>query len=247
MADFQMTIRAFPLAQNLYKKYCQVHSPSALKDIYTQEDDFLSQAEMVLREGLSSDQIDLPVAASFYKKASKYLEADLCEEARKLQKLQKDLEKRDRNFLHLSVHDTLKQLLRLGDTKMAEKVKSDFKVPDRRYWWVRLQIYAEMDKWDEVERLAKVKKSPIGYEPFVEVALQYGQLMEAKKYLPRLRDEFKVKLHRRAGLYKEAAFYAFEQKDRSSLDEILRDVINLQRQDLQIEVENLIRQLADRR
>lgn len=68
LADFQMTIRTFPLAQNLYKKYCLIHSPSALKDIYTQEDDFLSQAEMTIREGTENLQIDLPVAANNYKK-----------------------------------------------------------------------------------------------------------------------------------------------------------------------------------
>ena len=47
-----MTIRSFPMAQNLYKKYCQLNSVSALKDIFNQEDDFLSQAEFILKEGI---------------------------------------------------------------------------------------------------------------------------------------------------------------------------------------------------
>lgn len=49
-----MIIRSFPMAQNLYKKYCS-HSTteanqSALRDIYSQEDDFLSEAQLALRE-----------------------------------------------------------------------------------------------------------------------------------------------------------------------------------------------------
>lgn len=52
MADFQMTIRQFPMAQNLYKKYCQLYSRSALQEIYNQEDDFVAQAEFALKEGI---------------------------------------------------------------------------------------------------------------------------------------------------------------------------------------------------
>uniref|UniRef100_A0A336MYR0 Vacuolar protein sorting-associated protein 16 homolog n=1 Tax=Culicoides sonorensis TaxID=179676 RepID=A0A336MYR0_CULSO len=247
LADFQMTIRTFPLAQNLYKKYCSIHSPSALKDIYTQEDDFLSQAEMTIREGMQSLQIDLPVTANNYKKAHKDIEAELCDETRKLQKIQKDLEKRDRRFIGLSLHDTIRQILLLGDIKQADKLKSDFKVPDRRYWWLRLQVLAENDKWDEIEKFSKTKKSPIGYEPFVEIALNHNNLTEAKKYLPRCRDETKVKWHIRAGLYREAAFYAYEQKDMQSLLTIHRDVTRLQQTEIIGTVEDLMKNLTERK
>lgn len=52
LADFQMTIRQFPMAQNLYKKYCQLYSKSALQEIFNQEDDFVAQAEFALKEGI---------------------------------------------------------------------------------------------------------------------------------------------------------------------------------------------------
>lgn len=52
MGDFHMIIRKFPMAQNLYKKYCHQYSKSALQEIFLQEDDFLSQAEFSLREGI---------------------------------------------------------------------------------------------------------------------------------------------------------------------------------------------------
>lgn len=38
------------------------------------------------------------------------------------------------SFSGLSIHDTIAKLLELGELKEAEKIKSDFKVPDRRYF-----------------------------------------------------------------------------------------------------------------
>lgn len=52
LADFQMIIRSFSTAQNLYKKYCQLNSKSALQEIFNQEDDFQAQAEFALNEGI---------------------------------------------------------------------------------------------------------------------------------------------------------------------------------------------------
>lgn len=125
-----MTIRAFPLAQNLYKKYCQLYGPSALWDIFTQEDDFLSQAEFTLRE----KNEPISVAANAFRKVHKDIEADLCEEIRKLKNHHIQLnEKFPQDFTDLSVQDTIMKLLILGDIKMAEKLKNEFKVPERRY------------------------------------------------------------------------------------------------------------------
>jgi len=33
-----------------------------------------------------------------------------------------------------------------------------------RYWWARLSILAKQEDWNELEKLSKIKKSPIGYE-----------------------------------------------------------------------------------
>lgn len=52
LADFRMTIRNFPVAQALYKKYCKQHSPQALAEIHIQEDDFGAQARESLVECL---------------------------------------------------------------------------------------------------------------------------------------------------------------------------------------------------
>lgn len=52
----------------------------------------------------------------------------------------------------------------MQEIKLAEKLRLEYKVPDRRFWWLRLKALAELGEWGEMEKFSKVKKSPIGYE-----------------------------------------------------------------------------------
>ncbi|XP_055550218.1 vacuolar protein sorting-associated protein 16 homolog [Wyeomyia smithii] len=248
LAKFQMVIRRFPLAQNLYKKYCQANSLSTLKDIYSQEDDFQSQAELGLREALeiSNVEVSIPDISGNYKKAGKLLETEACDEAKKFMKHQKAIdEKYQKRLYGLPLHATIRQLLLLGDLKYAERLKSEFRMPDRRYWWLRVQVLSQQFQWEELERFSKSKKSPIGYEPFVEVCLSQRKVDEAKRYLPRCSEENKLKWYLRAGCYVEAATIAYEQKDIDSLLKIYDYCSNDSA--LSAKVENLIGQLSSKK
>lgn len=70
-------------------------------------------------------------------------------------------------FAGLSVDQFISRLLAEGFSKRAEKVRVDWKVPDKRWWWVKLKALAGIKDWEGLEAFAKSKKSPIGYEPFV--------------------------------------------------------------------------------
>lgn len=200
LAEFQLIIREFPMAQNLYAKYCQHFSKSTWQEIDNQEDKHVSQAEFALREGIESHSIgaSLPAAVDAYKNGQRAVEAELCEDARKMIKAQQQLEDRY-PVKGMTINETLKKLLKVGDLKLAEKFKNEYKVPDRRFWWLRIQTMSEQALWEDLEKFSRAKKSPIGYEPFVEVCLQQHNVDEAKKYLPKCRDELKTKLFIRAG------------------------------------------------
>lgn len=203
LSKFQMIIREFPLAQNLYKKYCQLNNVTALKDIYLQEDDFLAQAEMALEEALDSYiKLDssLIEITNNYKKGHRDVESELCDDHRKLMKQQKVLEEKfSRAFYGLSLHDTVKELLVLGDIKSAEKIKSDHKMSDKHFWYLRIDTLASHYQWEELEKLSKSKKPPCGFEPFVEVSLRGRNLNEARKYISKCRDDKKIVWFNRAG------------------------------------------------
>lgn len=203
LSKFQMIIREFPLAQNLYKKYCLLNNLTALKDIYLQEDDFLSQAEMSLDEAMDSYiKLDssLIEITNNYKKAHKDVESELCDDHRKLMKQQKLLEEKySRAFYGLSLHNTIKELLVLGDVKQAEKIRGDHKMSDKHFWYLRIEVLGTNYQWDELDKFSKSKKPPVGFEPFVEVCLKARNLNEAKKYISKCRDDKKIVWYNRAG------------------------------------------------
>ena len=126
---------------------------------------------------------------------NKVIEADLCDELKRLIKHQKLLSERyTKDFLGLTLHDTVTELIKIGDIKNAEKLKHERKMSDKRYWWIRIRDLADKFQWDELEKTSKSKKNIIGFEGFVEVSLSKNNLEEAKKYIERCSEEKKLKL-----------------------------------------------------
>lgn len=143
------------------------------------------------------------------------------------------------------MHETVRQLLLLGDLKYADRLRSEFKVPERRYWWLRVSVMAQQFQWEELEKFAKSKKSPIGYEPFVEVCLGQNNVEQAKKYLPRCSEENKFKWYLKAGCLLEAATIAYDQKDIEGLWRVYDRCSN--DPTLSARVDNLIGQLSSKK
>lgn len=63
---------------------------------------------------------------------------------------------------------------------------------------MRILVLAKLGDWEELEKFSKLKKSPIGYEPFVDVCLKNGNKLQAQKYLPKCREDIKVKYYVKA-------------------------------------------------
>ncbi|XP_077297658.1 vacuolar protein sorting 16 [Arctopsyche grandis] len=219
--DFLLIIRSFPLSQNLYMKYCAERNREALRKVYIQEDNFYGQAATYIKDALESRETmdaSLNAAREAYKKEKYELGVSICEDVRKLIKDQASLrETHSWDLTSASHHDTINKLLSCGQVKLADKLKSEYKVPDRRYWWMRILILAQLGEWEELEKFSKFKKSPIGYEPFVDVCLKYSNKLQAQKYLPKCREDIKVKYYVKAEMYEEAAKIAKEQNDQSAL------------------------------
>jgi len=115
--------------------------------------------------------------------------------------------------------DTVRELLIIGDLKGAQKLRSDFKMSEKKFWWLRVQAIAVNGKSDvmafnQLERLAKEKKSPIGYEPFVDVCIEANLPVEAEKYIQMIPDIPKrIPYYVRIGKFREAVDCAFKTKD----------------------------------
>merc|ERR1711879_689379 len=92
-------------------------------------------------------------------------------------------------FVGKSVSETLFSLIVMGVSgKQIRKVQETFKIPDNRFWWIKIRALASIPKWDVLFQFSKEKKSPVGYAPFAEVCLEKDELEEAVKYIPRISD-----------------------------------------------------------
>uniref|UniRef100_A0A8B9HT77 Vacuolar protein sorting-associated protein 16 homolog n=1 Tax=Astyanax mexicanus TaxID=7994 RepID=A0A8B9HT77_ASTMX len=190
--DFFMTLRNQPVALSLY------------------------------RQRLEARVAHLQSAVDEYNKAKNEFAAKTTEEEMRLLRFQKKLEEeKGESLVGFSLHDTLRTLLAVGLHKHAEQLYKDFKVPDKRFWWLKLTALAEKEDWEELEKFAKSKKSPIGYLPFVEVCVKHHNKYEAKKYVSRVTPEQKVKAHLAVGDMEGAADAAIERRNEGEISTIL--------------------------
>jgi hypothetical protein len=167
----------------------------------------------------------------------------MTEEQISLLLLQRDLEVTLKNtFLGSSLSATIYRVMLLGDHKRAYKIKSEFKIPDKRFWWLRIRALAENGDWEELERFSKEKKSPIGYAPFAEVCLSHSRKNEALKYIPRITEApLRAQFYLRLNMYREAIAAAKESRDPDLLKMIQSKCPD---PNLQLMIDDIIQQLS---
>lgn len=69
---------------------------------------------------------------------------------------------------------------RYGHHKQAAALRKQFSVPDKQWWWAKIRALSAARSWDGLDAFAAEKKSPIGYEPFLEVAKKFGAPREVQ-------------------------------------------------------------------
>ena len=181
-----MTIRDYPIAYSLFQKvfnsiasyrisnqtdqYCREEESEKLRDLFYQEDDHYSEANCWLRSALQTSnatqkQSYLQSAYDSYRKARNELNASIVDENSRLIKYQIKLEdKFGRKYVNLSLQQTISELIADKEYKLSEELRKEFKVPDRRYWWLKAIVLSRTGEWLELEKFSKLKRSPIGYE-----------------------------------------------------------------------------------
>jgi len=159
---------------------------------------------------------------NLYSESKDTFAAKATDEQIRLLLLQRDLEATvGGNFVDTSLSDTIYQLIVQGHAKRVTRLKSDFKVPDKRFWWIKIKALAHIRDWASLEKFAKEKKSPIGYGPFVQVCLDYNAPKEAEKYIARIQEPAeKAEYYIKIGAWMEAGEVARVAKDLNLLQNI---------------------------
>lgn len=213
--------KGFRVARNLLVTYCKEQDIDFLKVFFHALDKQEEAAAMNVLESFAYEDEPqahkkiLNQAKELYNKKKDYqLDSKLCEEQIKLLQMQRDFDKNQPSpvFVGLSVSDTIYHCLLTGN-KQSKRVKKEFQVSDKKYWWIKIAALSKLGKWNKLEKFSK-KKSPVGYRPFVEACLQQKNTVEALKYIPRVSDTWeRVELYVELQCFKEAIETAFAQKD----------------------------------
>ncbi|XP_040555025.1 vacuolar protein sorting-associated protein 16 homolog isoform X1 [Gallus gallus] len=224
---FFMTLQNQPVALSLYRQFCKHQERETLKDLYNQDDNHQELGNFHVHSSYSEKRIEgrvgaLQNAVDEYYKAKNEFAAKATEDQIKLLRLQRHLQEDfDKPYLDLSLHNTVSTLIQDGHHKKAEQLYRDFKIPDKRYWWLKISALATRGDWEEMEKFSKSKKSPIGYLPFVEIAVKHHNRYEAKKYAPRVTPEQRVKAFILVGDLEQAADAAIEHKNEAEMNLVL--------------------------
>ena len=206
-SDFHMIVRKDPVASRLYSLYCrQYESAASHGEWLQQEDDLGGMARLNYEDSYNTGRIEsrlalLVTAQDQFRRAREDFSAGIAEENHRLLNTQARLEEKlGKPFLNLSLHETLKRLHEEKETKHADKLKAEFKISERKYYWIKVRAFGDSRQWSELFSLAKSKKSPIGIGPFIDQCLKQDDKGQASKYLPLLSQEEKLKYYEKLNL-----------------------------------------------
>ncbi|KAH8600344.1 Vps16, C-terminal region-domain-containing protein [Bisporella sp. PMI_857] len=210
LSAFFRVINSRPTATALIEASAQADDSELLKDLYYQDDRRIDGANVFIREALkqnesrsASDKLSLAVK----------LLSDSKETAFEVKSLQE-----------ATTSYTIFKLVRLGYTSRVKKMQSEFKIPDKTFWWIRLRALVAKRDWNELEELSKTRKSPIGWEPFFNLILAAGNPKLAALFIPKAAPSLKpgeaISMYEKCGMRIKAAEEAVKVKDIESLDRL---------------------------
>jgi hypothetical protein len=90
-----------------------------------------------------------------------------------------------------------------------------------RYWYIKLHALTQMKDWVNLEVLARSKKSPIGYEPFVSHLVEKGHQKEAAIFVPRCDAKRRADLYVQCGEWRLAGKECKDRNDKAKLEYVV--------------------------
>ncbi|KAH9852249.1 vacuolar protein sorting-associated protein 16 [Lenzites betulinus] len=223
------------LASRLLQVYARAQNRDMLRDFYYSDDRRVESAVLCLEDAASSSDpaakiTSVKAAQKFFSEdKDRSFEAKITDESVRLLVQQQQLEKEADGkivFFGLSVNETIRTCLLNGMAKRADKVKSDFKVPDRRFWYVKLHALTEIRDFEGLELFARSKRSPIGYEVFVKHLVEKGHPKEAATFVARCDGPKRADLYVLCGDWHAAGKECKDRGDKAKLEQLRKSCPN---------------------
>ncbi|KAI0828653.1 vacuolar protein sorting-associated protein 16 [Trametes gibbosa] len=223
------------LASRLLQVYARAQNRDMLRDFYYSDDRRVESAVLCLEDAASSSDPAAKIASVkaaqkfFSEDKDRSFEAKITDESVRLLTQQQQLEKEADGkiaFFGLSVNETIRTCLVNGMAKRADKVKSDFKVPDKRFWYTKLHALTEIRDFEGLELFARSKRSPIGYEVFVKHLVEKDHPKEAATFVARCDGPKRADLYVLCGDWRAAAKECKDRGDKAKLEQLRKSCPN---------------------
>ncbi|OQR84802.1 vacuolar protein sorting-associated protein [Achlya hypogyna] len=131
------------------------------------------------------------------------------------------------SYVGLSLSDTIKQLC--TDAKrdpkslqLAAGLAKKFKVPEKRFYHVKIKALAETQQWDTLHKFSQEKKNPpCGFKAFAVACLREGEKGQAESYAARITqpdEKFETLIH--LAMWPAALELAVKLKDPEKLSKV---------------------------
>ncbi|THH00476.1 hypothetical protein EW026_g2060 [Hermanssonia centrifuga] len=217
-------------ASRLLQVYAREQNREMLRDFYYSDDRRVEIAVLSLNEAATMSDPTAKVTAVkaaqkfFSEDKERSFEAKMMDESARLLAFQQQLEKEADgkiSFFGLSVNETIRTCVINGMAKRAEKVKSDFKVPDKRFWYVKLHALTEIHDFEGLDTFARSKRSPIGYQPFVRHLVEKGHNKEAAAYVVRCDANKRIDLYVLCEDWRAAGKECKDRGDKAKLEYVI--------------------------
>lgn len=186
-----------PMAMCLYQDYLREEAPRHVLALFEQDDDFARQAIYCLNEseGVPWNPFDVKEKLDGLKKAEKCLhnlketatEHLLSESAALLQICESlDGKVSFANVDRTNLRSVFEWAAANDEEATTEQLKKTFKLNDKTCCIWRLEGFARNEKWHHLTALSESRKLPIGFMPFVEACVRYGNTPIAERMIEKL-------------------------------------------------------------
>merc|ERR1711951_328579 len=90
--------------------------------------------------------------------------------------------------LGLCAIETVRAMLRMQDMTMAQRVKKELFITEKRWWFLMMSMYSEEGRFEKLttfidENCSKKKPPPVGWMAVIEHFLENEQMESVKKYV----------------------------------------------------------------
>ncbi|KAL8648415.1 MAG: hypothetical protein Q9226_006002 [Calogaya cf. arnoldii] len=255
LASFFRLLTNRPIATAVVESSAKGQDQELLKDLYYQDDRRLDGANLLFGEALNqtvpqTKADKLKLAAKLLgdsKDPTSTLHSRSYNEAQALIRVQASLDHDfDAHYSGLSLNETVLRLIRNGYGKRAAKLQSDFKIPEKTWWWLRLRGLVAMRDFGELEEVSKQRRSPIGWEAFFNEVLGTGNQKVAALFVPKctgLSAQERSEMWVKCGMIVKAGEELVKVKDVNGLEELRGKA----RAGEAAEIERMIAQFRSRR